>query len=306
MVGTFSLIWFPRSASVLLTVGLLACSGLALSGCRCLMQQSPTTVPSTTVPSTLTPPVSPDVHFPKMEEPDNHSAFRPIMPGEFHSPVFSASTGTPPEYVHGNEGGKELPIAAAQPDDTIHPKIEELNQRIAELETQLAEAKKIPPPVVAEIVPPVTEKMEAKPAKSLPIVNKQGLLIYSDESQNVRIEVMDKILFMPNVWQLSAEGEETLRTIAAEIRASDAKAILEIEGHTDSLMSDPNNPMQKHEIASAKVRTVMDFFVNALRWDVARIGTSSFGRSRPVAENGTPEGRARNNRIEIVIRDGSD
>jgi chemotaxis protein MotB len=172
----------------------------------------------------------------------------------------------------------------------------------------LIEAWKIhaPPPVVAESLPPHAENVESKTAKSLPIINREGVRVSSDEFQNVRIEVMDKALFMPNAWQLSTEGEETLIAIVAEIRASDSNAILDIEGHTDSLMSDPNNPMQKHDISSAKTTAVMNFFVNALSWDAARIGTSSFGRSRPVAENGTPEGRARNNRVEIVVRNGDE
>ena len=204
---------------------------------------------------------------------------------------------------------RESPKIESTSDVATQSKIDELNQRIAELETQLAEAKKTPPPVITENLPVITENLpliaettETKPARNLPIINRQDVQVSSDEWQNVRIEVTDQALFVQDTWNLSAEGEETLRAIAAEVRASAPNAVLDIEGHTDSLMGDPNNLMQKHDVSSAKAMAVMNFFMNALRWDSARIRTSSYGRSRPVADNGTPEGRARNNRIEIVVR----
>jgi flagellar motor protein MotB len=283
MFGIISVIRFSRSAAV------LAVFGLALSGCRCLSPQYSTPSPT---------PVAPDVHVPKMEVPDPYSAFRPIMPGQIVHPL-------PAPLPSVQEPLKIEPQIIESRTETVDlSKIDELNRRISELEAQLVEAWKapLPPPVAAESLPPQAQQVETTTMKNLPIINREGVHVSSDESHNIRIEVMDKTLFMPNSWQLSAEGEETLRVIAAEIRASDFKAMLDIEGHTDSLMSDPNNPMQKHDISSAKAAAVLNFFMNALRWDVARIGTSSFGRSRPVADNGTPEGRSRNNRVEIVVR----
>jgi len=236
-----------------------------------------------------------------MEESERFSSFRPIMPGQFVPPM-------PVHAISVQESPcvEESPKIESLPDAALQSKIDELNQRIAELETQLAEAKKTPPPVIAENVPLIAEQAEVKPVKNLPIINRQDVSVSSDELQNIRIKVSDKVLFMQNTWHLSIEGEETLRTIAAEVRAFDPKAMLDIEGHTDSLMGDPNNLMQKHDVSSAKAMAVMNFFINALRWDATRIGTSSYGSSRPIADNGTPEGRERNNRIEIVVRNGNE
>ena len=279
MFDMFSVIRFPQSAAVLLLIGLAA-----FTGCQSAPPKSPAIGTPQALPQTL----------PKIEGAEQYAAFRPIMTNQF----------TPPIPV------QEPPQSEPQPDFAAQSKIDELNRRITELETQLEEARHMPPLVNLLEQPlsgvPVAEQAEVKTVRSLPIINKQGVNVYADEAQQPRIEVTDKTLFIPNAWQLTAEGEETLRTIVAEIRAFDSKSALDIEGHTDSLMGDPNNPMQKHEISSVKTKVIMDFFVNALRWDASRIGTSSFGRSRPIADNGTPEGRARNNRIEIVIRNGSE
>jgi flagellar motor protein MotB len=264
---------------------------VVLAGCQSLSPKSSPPVPPSVVPV----PAPAAVYSSTIEESERYSSFRPIMPGQFVPPVLVQTIPV-----------QEPPKIESPPDNAMQSRIDELNQRIAELEAQLAEAKKTPPPVIVENVPLIAEKGEVKPVKNLPIINRRDVYVASDEWQNVRIEVSDKALFVQNTWNLSPEGEETLRAIAAEIRASDPKAVLDIEGHTDSLMSDPNNLMQKHDVSSAKAMAVMNFFINALRWDAARIGTSSYGRSRPVADNGTPEGRERNNRVEIVVRDGNE
>lgn len=278
MFDIFRVIRFSHfSAALLLSVGLIA-----FSGCQWLSPKPRPAPP---------PPIPPEMLLPNMGKPDQYEAFRPIMPEQFSSPIVV----------------QEPPKIEPKPDTATQEKIEELNRRISDLETQLEEARQTPPvnlidPPSLDNAPEV-EKQEVRSMRSLPIINKQGVNVYADDSQLVHIEVADKTLFMSNNWQLTAEGEETLRTIAAEIKAFDSKSILDIEGHTDNLMGDPNNPMLKHDISSEKTKVVMDFFVNSLRWDASRIGTSSFGRSRPIVDNGTPEGRARNNRIEIVIRD---
>ena len=287
MLSISPVIRFSQSIAVLLTV-------VALIGCQCFAPKSAPTTP-------LTPPV---IHPPNIES-VHHEVFRPIMPEPLPAPfsVLERPAIEPSPVI-------EPPPASADLSNSTQSKIDELSQRISELEAQLEEARQTPPPVnLLELPLPAVssvEKTKARVMRNLPIINRQGVNVYADESQQARIDMTDLVLFMPNSWQLSADGEETLRVIAAELRAFDPQSVLDIEGHTDSLMGDPNNPMQKHEISSVKTKIVMDFFVNSLHWDAARIGTSSFGRSRPIMENGTPEGRARNNRIEIVIREGNE
>jgi flagellar motor protein MotB len=300
MFAAFSVNRLVRSlAAVMLAMVLLA-----PAGCRCLQKQS-------TAPTTVQPvPSEPLPVGTKTTEPDHYSAFRPIMPDGLQTVTEQKSE--PPKFEPGIKNKVEK-IVEPKPDDSAKEKIDELNQKITALESQLAETQKraeagMEHPLDFQTVSgDSANEKSAKPADlagsvKLPMINKQGVTISADDLRRVHIEVTDKALFMPNTWQLTAGGEETLRAIAAEIKAFEPKALLEIEGHTDSLMGDPANPTQKHDISSIKAMTVMGFFVSTLRWDAARIGTSSHGRSRPIADNGTPEGRARNNRIEIVLR----
>jgi outer membrane protein OmpA-like peptidoglycan-associated protein len=86
----------------------------------------------------------------------------------------------------------------------------------------------------------------------------------------------------------------------AEILRSHPDLKIEVEGHTDSVGSDDYN-MRLSERRADSVRSGL------LQQGVNRdaVGTAGFGESRPVATNGTAEGRQQNRRVEIVISGAS-
>ena len=70
---------------------------------------------------------------------------------------------------------------------------------------------------------------------------------------------------------------------------------LSIEGHTDSSGAAAHN----RELSSHRAQSV----VNALltkNIEHDRLSASGFGAEKPVADNSTPEGRAKNRRVELV------
>jgi chemotaxis protein MotB len=76
-----------------------------------------------------------------------------------------------------------------------------------------------------------------------------------------------------------------------------------IEGHTDTMPVDPAGPWQDNwhlssERSRAVLRFLSDFGVDERRFQVA-----GFSDTMPVASNDTPEGRAYNRRVDIVIID---
>ena len=78
---------------------------------------------------------------------------------------------------------------------------------------------------------------------------------------------------------------------------------IRVEGHTDSVDVDPDGPWQDNwqlsaERARAVLRYLFDFGVDENRFQVA-----GFADTVPVSTNETPEGRAYNRRVDIVIID---
>jgi OOP family OmpA-OmpF porin len=70
-----------------------------------------------------------------------------------------------------------------------------------------------------------------------------------------------------------------------------------IEGHTDSDGSDKYNLKLSQERADA----VMNYMVEKFGIDASRLRSVGYGESRPVADNGTAAGKARNRRVDVVI-----
>jgi OOP family OmpA-OmpF porin len=80
-----------------------------------------------------------------------------------------------------------------------------------------------------------------------------------------------------------------------KLLSSDATLKLSIEGHTDSTGSADRN----RELATARARSVLGALVG-LGVDPSRLASKGFGPDKPIADNGTDEGRAKNRRVELV------
>jgi outer membrane protein OmpA-like peptidoglycan-associated protein len=114
--------------------------------------------------------------------------------------------------------------------------------------------------------------------------------------ENRRAEVYS-IFFSFNSDDIREESEPTLREIA-DVLARHPDWSVAIEGHTDGVASDAFNlDLSRRRAAAVKNALVGRFGVEG-----ARLTTSGFGRSRPRDTNDTPEGRARNRRVELIRR----
>ncbi len=68
-----------------------------------------------------------------------------------------------------------------------------------------------------------------------------------------------------------------------------------VEGHTDSIGSDAYN----QKLSLRRAETVRDYLVSQ-GIDAARITVKGWGKTKPIADNKTAEGRAENRRVEII------
>jgi outer membrane protein OmpA-like peptidoglycan-associated protein len=71
-----------------------------------------------------------------------------------------------------------------------------------------------------------------------------------------------------------------------------------IEGHTDSFGGDDLN----QKLSQERAESVQQYMINAMRIPTYRLIATGYGETRPVASNETEAGRARNRRIDIVIK----
>lgn len=92
------------------------------------------------------------------------------------------------------------------------------------------------------------------------------------------------------------ESRPVLDQIVALLKANPALRIA-IEGHTDNVGS----PASNRTLSKARARSVRDAVVGQ-GVDATRLTAEGFGQDRPVADNRTEGGRAKNRRVELVKR----
>ena len=102
-----------------------------------------------------------------------------------------------------------------------------------------------------------------------------------------------------------ASGDSQIRRESFNLLNKVEKAIdvfprseLIIEGHTDSHGGDLLN----QKLSQERAESVQKYMINAMRIPTYRLIATGYGETRPVASNETQSGRARNRRIDIVIR----
>jgi OOP family OmpA-OmpF porin len=70
-----------------------------------------------------------------------------------------------------------------------------------------------------------------------------------------------------------------------------------IEGHSDNVGAAEHNL----NLSKARAQSVVAYLTNTLHIDASRLSSVGYGDTRPIADNGTEEGKRQNRRIDAVI-----
>lgn len=104
-----------------------------------------------------------------------------------------------------------------------------------------------------------------------------------------------EVLFDSGKSELSAKGKEKLLELAGSLVG--VKEPVTVTGHSDSIGSDGYNMA----LSRKRAASVADFLREAAGLPPEGVVAEGMGKSKPVADNGTVEGRAKNRRVEIVL-----
>ncbi len=102
------------------------------------------------------------------------------------------------------------------------------------------------------------------------------------------------VVFEPGSTTLSLSSESVLLKVASLLKSS-PQSSLKIAGHTDN----SGNAERNLELSRIRARAVADFLV-ARGVTEQQLVVQGFGQTRPLFDNTTAEGRAKNRRIEFV------
>lgn len=114
-----------------------------------------------------------------------------------------------------------------------------------------------------------------------------------DLARNYHV-AMYGVLFEFNKSTLQPASDPVLQRVLS-LLAKDAALKLEIQGHTDNVGGDAYN----QTLSEARARAVLVWLVQQ-GVAAARLTSKGYGKTAPIADNGTDVGRARNRRVEIA------
>jgi outer membrane protein OmpA-like peptidoglycan-associated protein len=124
----------------------------------------------------------------------------------------------------------------------------------------------------------------------------EGMARIEQEPDRMVMTLNGAVLFKHNSADLLPIARERLREVAAVLREYQEGNQIVIEGYTDSKGSEEYN----RQLSERRATSVREFLVSEGVSD-AVVTAVGRGESDPVDSNDTPEGRANNRRVEIVI-----
>ncbi len=119
-------------------------------------------------------------------------------------------------------------------------------------------------------------------------------------SQYVLLTMNGALLFDSGRAEIKPEAEALVDKVG-NILMRYADSTIEVEGHTDNVPIHNANFADNDELSSARATSVFHYLIDTTPLDPAKIKHSGRGEYRPIADNSTPEGRAKNRRVEIKI-----
>jgi len=167
--------------------------------------------------------------------------------------------------------GSGLPIGQAQP-----------RQPTAQAQVETERMKKVAKNVLDAMAPLV----------------KEGQVRVTQSPRGITVEINASVLFAPGESVLQPSSIETLTAVAKVLAEVDNP--IQVEGHTDNVpIKSPLFP-SNWELSSARAGSVVRLFTEQ-GVPPARLVAIGYADNRPLDTNATPEGRARNRRVNILI-----
>jgi outer membrane protein OmpA-like peptidoglycan-associated protein len=124
-------------------------------------------------------------------------------------------------------------------------------------------------------------------------------VLATQESARGLIVNMSDVLFDTGKYTLKPDTKVDLAKVSGILLAYPALRV-EVEGHTDSVGGDDYN----QKLSENRASTVAQFLVTqGVHQD--NVSSKGFGKTRPVADNGTAQGRQQNRRVELVVSGAS-
>jgi outer membrane protein OmpA-like peptidoglycan-associated protein len=171
------------------------------------------------------------------------------------------------------------------------------DQKLNNAQAELAGDKNVIAAQQAQLADEKQRRQEAEQRAAEAIAQLTNIASIKQESRGTVITLSGAVIFASGKSDLLPSAREKLNQVADALKESEAGSKFVVEGYTDSRGSDALNQDLSTQRAAAVRRYLISRGVSE-----DQIKSQGFGKSNPVADNDTAEGRANNRRVEIVVQ----
>jgi chemotaxis protein MotB len=151
-------------------------------------------------------------------------------------------------------------------------------------------------PVPADGAASLRARLEGSLADAI----RSGRVSVVETPEGIVVRLNDRSFFDSGSSRVSPNAEPDIARVAEVLRGTDFEVT--IEGHTDS------RPIQNYiyrsnwELSASRAASVLTVLSERARIPVTQLSVAGYADRKPLASNDTEEGRARNRRVEILVR----
>ncbi|MCR3761015.1 OmpA/MotB family protein [Clostridium felsineum] len=127
----------------------------------------------------------------------------------------------------------------------------------------------------------------------------QGSVTTNLEEKGLVVSIVDTLMFDRGRAEVKPDFEKKLVEIGKILNTIDN--YIRIEGHTDNTPISNSQYPSNIELGSARSNNVEHILLDTAKIPPTQMYTVSYADTRPVADNNTDVGKARNRRVDIVI-----
>ncbi len=184
---------------------------------------------------------------------------------------------------------KEKALAAEQDRlNKLKTDFKERSERVAELEKIMASKEA------------AMKKLKETLSKSLNGFEGKGLTV-QQKNGKVYVSMENKLLFNSGSYAVSTEGRKAIIEVGKVLAVNPEISVL-IEGHTDNDAFTASGPLADNwDLSTKRATSIITIFSENKSINKQNLTAAGRGEYAPLMSNDTPEGKAKNRRIEIIL-----
>lgn len=152
-------------------------------------------------------------------------------------------------------------------------------------------------PEAIEMATTLADSLPQRLASAPQLPSLEGVEV-SHVAEGISLRVEDHLLFESANAELIGSGRNVIDSLLAIIQRYEGD--VSVEGHSDSQRISTERFPSNWELSSARATAVLRH-LQAAGIDGTRLKAVGFGDTRPLADNDTSEGRAKNRRVEVIV-----